>query len=329
MNFIRSGFRTVRHNPALIFAEIAWRWAFGAAAWIIVILTIRTIMAGIDVSQAEVALTRSNDAYLIADAIVRVIVQVIPRFAAALVILIPVLALIWIVAATIGRAITLRCLFDPSQQTVVPRDAARSGRDATPQRRTYAVRIGLLNVLRAIFSIATLLAFFGTIFLVSAQLNPSMSPATGPALIFGWMCLAVVVAFLWGVVNWFLALAAIFIVRDAAGVWRSISDSLRFYRDNRAEYARIATMFGLIRTAALVVAFVAGAMTIAAGSLRAVLVASIVVGLVYVAVADFLYIARLAAYVELSIAPAAGAPLPVTGPVDPASPAPPNLELET
>lgn len=312
MNFIRSGFRIVRANPALIFAEIAWRWAFGAAAWTIVVITLRTIMAGIDVSQAEVALTRSNDAYLIADAIVRVLVQVVPRFAAALIVLIPVLALIWIVAATIGRAITLRALFF---------EKGTHNREDT--------RIFGLNIVRAIFSVATLVAFFGTVLLVSAQFTPNMSPSTGPALIFGWMCLALLVACLWALVNWFLALALIFIFRDGHTVWRSIADSLQFYRDNRAEYARIATIFGLIRSAALMVALVASAMTIAAGSVRGMLVASVVVALIYFAVADYLYIARLAAFVQLALAPAADPSPTLAGPTEPVPPAPPNLELET
>ncbi|HEY5161709.1 MAG TPA: hypothetical protein VII81_01745, partial [Terriglobales bacterium] len=107
MNLVRSGFRTVRENPALIFAEIAWRWAFGSAAWILVILTVRTILEGIDVSAAEVAVTRSNDAYLIADAIVRILVQVLPRLAHAMLVVVPALSVFWVATATIGRAATL------------------------------------------------------------------------------------------------------------------------------------------------------------------------------------------------------------------------------
>jgi len=320
MHFIRSGFRIVRENPALLFAEIAWRWAFGAAAWTLVIFTVRTIMAGIDVTQAEVTLARNSDAYLIADAIARVLIQVIPRFVAALAVVIPMLAVVWIVSATVGRVVTLRELLATCSAGFQPAGPPASSR--------LAIRVALLNLLRALFSVATLLAFSGTVFLVSAQLTPDISPNVSSALVFGWMCLATVVAVFWGVVNWFLALASIFIVRDGHGVWRSIADSLQFYRHNPLEYSGIATIFGLIRAAALVVALVAGTMMLAAGSVRAVLVASIIVALLYFAIADFLYIARLAAYVELATVPA---PVPVAAQVATSSvpDQPPNLELET
>ncbi len=330
MNFVRSGFRIVRQNPALVLAEVAWRWAFGLAAWVAVFITFRTILEGIDVSPAEVALTRSNDAYLIADAIMRVLVQVLPRLAEALIFLIPLLALVWIIAATIGRAVTLSALLDTRHTDVILSVAERSASDATPKRRTYVLSLFLLNLLRAVFTIATMLAFFGTIFLVSSQANPNMSPTAGPMLVLGWMCLALVIGLFWGIVNWFLALAPIFVVRDGFGVWPSISGSLRFYRGHPRDYSAIASMFGVIRGAALVIAVIAGTMTLAAGSVRGAVIASIIVAFMYFAVADYLYIARLAAYVELAVVPQpaiiAG---PAVGPVAPVSPAPPDLGLET
>src|ERR1051325_9535744 len=110
MNFIRSGFRAIRENPALFFAEVAWRWAFGAAAWCLLAMTVRTILQGIDVTSAEIALARSNNAYLIADAVVRILVQVLPRLAAAMLLAVPLLAVAWVIAATLGRIVTLDAL---------------------------------------------------------------------------------------------------------------------------------------------------------------------------------------------------------------------------
>src|SRR4051812_7554150 len=179
MHFIRSGFRAVRENPALIFGEIAWRWAFGAASWALLILTVRTIMRGIDVSSAEVAFARSNDAYLIADAVVRILVQVLPRLAHALLILVPLLSLCWIAAATIGRAATLRSLTDST--------------GFSPASSSQTIRLLALNAVRALFTVATALAFFGTVFLISSQFTPNLKPETSSALMLGWMCLALAV----------------------------------------------------------------------------------------------------------------------------------------
>jgi hypothetical protein len=308
MKLIRSAFRTVRENPALIFAEIAWRWTFGAIAWLLMLFTVRTIFQNIDVSGAEVAIARSNNAYLIADAVVRILVQVLPRVGAALLLIVPLLSLVWTVVATIGRAATLRSLIPSAGRHIAP--------------------LFFLNLIRAFFTVATFLAFFGTILFVSSQLAPS--PDAAPALVLGWMFLAFLVTIFWGFVNWFLALAPIFIVRDGIGARKAISESLGLYRSNSRDYMAIATGFGLFRTAALMVAIIAGAVTVGAGSIRGVLIASVVVALVYFAVADWLYIARLAAYVELANVPVLdGSPATVS----PASSVPvaesPHLELET
>jgi hypothetical protein len=330
MNFIRSSFRTVRENPALIFAEIAWRWAFGSAAWILVILTVRTILEGIDVSAAEVAVTRSNDAYLIADAIVRILVQVLPRLAHAMLVVVPALSVFWIATATIGRAATLHALFPAvilSEAEVKPSERF-SREQPRPSRRTSTLSLISVNVLRTIFTLATLLAYFGTVLLVSAQFTSDLAPA----LLLAWLCLAFFVGCLWGIVNWFLALAPIFIVREGFGVGKAISASLGLYRDARREYMAIASWFGLFRGAALLFAIAAGSVVVAAGSVRLALAWSIVVALAYFAFADYLYIARLAAFVTLATPPT----LPPSGssmhelPAD----APPlsdvsHLELET
>ena len=285
MNFIRAGFRTIRENRALATAEIAWRWGFGFAAWLLVALAVRAILSGIAVSDAEAALAKSNNQFALADSIVRIIVQVLPRMAEAALILVPALAVLWIAASTIGRAITLRNL-------TASHAPAAGG----------TLPLLLLNCLRAVFTVATLIAFFGVVILVSAG-HPS--PENLPVLVLLALSLGVVVGFFWGIVNWFLALAAIFIVRDGRGVFAAIDDSLGLYRDARKEYSAITVWFGLFRAAALLVALLAAAIASAAGSVAAVATVAVVVALLYFAIADYLYIARLAAFVALANADAA------------------------
>ena len=318
MKFVRTGFRIVRQNPALILAEIAWRWAFGAAAWLLVIFTIRTIMQGIDVSAAEIAVARSNNAYLIADAIARVLIQVLPRFLAAMVIGVPLLAVAWVIAATLGRAVTLDALLSKTQVDGI-----------APQRKTYIFRLGLLNCVRAVFSLATLLAFFGTVFLVSAQMNPSATPAAAPLYVLAWLSLAFLVGCFWGLVNWFLALAAILIARDGLGVRKALAGSVALYRDRPSDYRAIASWFSFFRGAALIVAVIAGLVSVSAG-LRLGLLLSVLIALAYFAIADWLYIARLAAFVKLAEPEVSPNPLPdFSGPELLPPVTPPETETET
>src|SRR5512133_1865903 len=321
MNFVRTAFQTIRRHPALAFAEIAWRWAFGAAAWVLFVLAVRTILQGIDVSAAEVAFAHSSNAYLIADVVFRIIIQVLPRVAEALLVLIPLLAVLWTLAATVGREITLRFLLFADVEPLRDKQADRAS----------VLSLLYINSLRAIFALATFLAFFGTVFLVSAQFAPDQAPETGPTLVLGWMFLALLVGLFWGTVNWFLALAPLFAVRQGLGAWKSIAASVGFYRDHRREYRAIVSWFGFFRAAALVVALIAGTVVLAAGSVRLVIALTILVALIYFAFADYLYIARLAAFVALAQEPVAPVTSAAPAAVDPApasSPSP-NLELET
>ncbi len=335
MNFIRFGFRTVRENSALIFAEIAWRWAFGAAAWILIILTLRIILEGIDVSAAEVALARSNDAYLIADAVVRILLQVLPRLAHAILIVLPAVSVFWIATATIGRAATLHSLLGvpetPQRVFLSGAEDRASGRFPREHprlsRTTSTLSLIGVNVIRTVFTLATLLAFFGTVLLVSARFTPGLAPV----LLLAWLCLAFLVGCLWGIVNWFLTLAPIFIVRDGLGLWKAVSASLGLYRDASREYLAIASWFGLFRGAALLFAVAAGSVVVASGSVRLALAGSMVVALAYLAFADYLYVARLAAFVVLAAAknPESDVGVQPITPLPAPEPENQNLKLET
>ncbi|MBZ5630035.1 MAG: hypothetical protein LAO06_14345 [Acidobacteriia bacterium] len=272
---VRAGFRAVLRQPALALGEIAWRWAFGAAAWILAILAVRRILAQVDITQVEMLIARHSDLFLIADACARILIQVLQQLARECLVLVPAIAMLWIAAATLGRAVTLHAL-------------APEGHAARWSALTT------LHCLRALFTLATLIAWFGSLFLAGLAM-PARNPAT--AAIMG-VLLAALVGFFWSVVNWFLALAPIWIVRDGQTAWKSISDSLGLYRRSPGPYAGIAVWFGLFRGLAFVGMFVA-ALLGAQASPAAAIALWVVIALIYFAVADSLYIARLAAFVAL------------------------------
>ena len=296
---IRAGFRAVVRRPALVLGEVAWRWAFGAAAWTLVIFAIRRILAHVDITQAELLLARHRDVFLIADAGAHIIVQVLPQLARECLVLAPAIAVLWIAAATLGRAITLQSIFStdviPSEDAPADPPALRlSDAGASEPRDLHFGPLLALNFIRAVFTLATLIAFVGALFLTGLAL-PAENPIA--AALVG-ILVAALIGFFWSVVNWFLALAPIWIVRNGHPALPSIADSLDLYRRCPGPYLGIASGFGLLRAAALVAAFVAALLASQATPATSIALC-LVIALMYFAVADFLYIARLAAFVAL------------------------------
>jgi hypothetical protein len=298
---IRAGIRAVVRRPALVLGEVAWRWAFGAAAWTLVIIAVRRILAHVDITQAELLLARHSDVFLIADAGAHIVVQVLPQLARECLVLAPAIAVLWIAAATLGRAITLDALM---ATPVILSEAWREVGDAEPKApgafasapaaRPHFGRITLLHLLRAVFTLATLIAYFGALFLTGLAM-PAQNPIAR-ALV--GILVAALIGFFWSVVNWFLALAPIWIVRVGHPALRSIADSVDLLRRGPGPYLGVASRFGFLRAAALAAAFVAA--LLASRATPATSIALCVgIALIYFAVADFLYIARLAALVAL------------------------------
>ncbi len=278
--------------------EIAWRWSFGAAAWALVILVVRGILSRVDLSRIERLIARDSDLFAVADACARVIVQVLPAIARACAVVVPGIAVLWIAAASVGRAATLRMLL------------------AQPHARWSAL-VGL-HVVRAVVTLAAVAAFFGTM-LPAGMAMPALDP-TVAAL--AWITLGLLVIFFWSLVNWFLGLAPIWIARDQRTALRSIADSVNLFQRNSAAYLAIATWFGVFRGIALVAALIAALVAAQAPPATAVAL-GVVIALIYFAIADFLYAARLAAFVELnesyqrsafSSQPVSPTPLPASAP---------------
>jgi hypothetical protein len=297
---IRAGFRAVVRRPALVLGEVAWRWAFGAAAWMLVIFAFRRILAHVDITQAELLLARHSDVFLIADACAHILVQVLPQLGRECLVLAPAIAVLWIAATTLGRAITLQSLSStdviiPSEDAPADPPALRlSDAGASEPRDLHFGPLLALNFIRAFFTLATLIAFVGALFITGLAM-PAQNP-TAAALV--GILVAALIGFFWSVVNWFLALAPIWIVRDGHPALPSMADSVDLYRRGPGPYLGIASWFGILRAVALVAAFVAALLASQATPATSIALC-VVIALIYFAVADFLYIARLAAFVAL------------------------------
>jgi ABC-type transport system involved in cytochrome bd biosynthesis fused ATPase/permease subunit len=119
-------------------------------------------------------------------------------------------------------------------------------------------------------------------------------------------------------VNWFLSLAAIFVVKDGESTFDAVRASLELLRREPREYMATASWFGFFRSLALVTAIVLSLFAAAApnGAAAAVIVAAVALG--YFAVVDWMYVARLAAFVQLAEPPVVPARLESSAPSAPA-----------
>ena len=106
----------------------------------------------------------------------------------------------------------------------------------------------------------------------------------------------------WSMMNWFLSLAAVFAVTNGRDTFGALADAVDLFHRRSGPVFAVGTSFGVAHLAVLIGAGIAAAFPLglsASLSGRVVLASLTVIALVYFAVADFLYIGRLAAYVAI------------------------------
>lgn len=124
--------------------------------------------------------------------------------------------------------------------------------------------------------------------------------------------------------NWLLSLAAVFVVRDADDVIGAISSSVALCRRRPAALFAVSTWTGVAHLIAFVGASTVVSVPLAlAGILpwRLILLGVVLVTLAYLAVADWLYTARLAGFVCIAEIPDAllAPPPPLPSPTIPSA----------
>jgi hypothetical protein len=305
-------------QPSFGWSEIAWRWSFGAACWILLIISSFEYLDTLPVTRGDLLLLRTRQPVLISQAIGHIFRGSSWRVVEGLIVLAVGLTIGWIVVAALARATTLRALVAHFRDDGV--DQRGNGR-----RCGFLPLLGL-NFLRAA---TTLAAGIGCVsaFVIAQWISPEKNPEPGAAfLIFLSVLLLVYLA--WSATNWVLSLAGVFVVVKDQDAFGSITSSISLVRERTGSVIAAGTWFGL----AHIVAFVGATSVVAfplglAGLLPAgmVLGGVLLVTLLYFAVADFLYIGRLAAYVGILEIP----PAPAGKPVGRNSPEPPSMERGT
>jgi hypothetical protein len=301
------GFQAMFRLPVLGLAEISWRWSFGVAATAALLFALREYLATLPVTAGEMLLFRTRQPALILRALARIFQGSVPRTAITVIVLAIALPLAWIAVASIGRALTLEALLEyvrslsgssagSSAALRDPPDAEKPASSNTPGLFSLL----MLNTLRAALLLAGSLSVVGALLIAQAASSVD-DPSPGRVLLIFWM-LTMVIGLVCPLLNWYLSLAALFVVRDGAPAFGALVKVTDLCRERPGSLAAIATWFGIAHAVVFVVASSAAAVPLGFAELLPagmVFGGLLMVALLYFAVADFLYVGRLAAYLSL------------------------------
>jgi hypothetical protein len=281
------GFRLIFRRTAIPFAEIAWRWTFATAAWVLGIYFLLEYMGSLPVTAVDRLLLGTQQPILISRAIERIFHGSAFRFTEAGIVVLIGLCVAWIVLASLGRAATLAALLE--EFGIAP------GSNRRTLRSLFA-----LNFLRVAVFLAAKVAGIGAILIASsfwASTHASIADASRL-----WFAIFLLVGILWAVLNWFLSTAAVFVAIEQQGSLSAIESCARLCVESTGRVLAVGIWFGLPHLGAFITAW--GAVftvlsTVGVWRMGPALVLEFLIIAAYCAVADFLYTGRLAAYIAI------------------------------
>jgi len=290
------GFRASLRRPSLTFAEIGWRWTVGATGWALGFFCLLEFLDTLPVTKGDATLLSTRQPLLVGRAISHILHGSLSRAVLAVLLAALALSCLWIVAASVGRAGTVRALLDYFAARNAAGNASIETRDTTRPRALRSL-MGL-SFLRVALTLAALLAFAGAAILVSFA-SPDANPQPGLAFIL-FLPLAGLICVVWLMLNWVLSLACIFAVRDGDDFLSALFAAITFSRERWGPVFAVSTWTGVAHLTAFSIATTAVSFPLALiriAPTRLIIAAVILVTLAYFAVADWLYVTRLAGYV--------------------------------
>jgi hypothetical protein len=327
------GFRTAFRRPSVTVAEIMWRWTAGATAVALFVFGLFEYLNTLPVTNGELLFLRTRHPYLVGQAMAHILRGSLSRAVMAGLLAALMLAVLWMIAASVGRIATVRALLDYFRGDAagrvsaggVPSDgeedvASNASTDVIPSGNALPALIRL-NFLRIVLAVAAIFGFMGAAIL-AGYASPEADPQPGLAFLL-FVPQAGLICFVWWALNWLLSLAGVFAARNNEDAVGAIVTAVSFCRERLGAVFAVSTWTGL----AHLVVFI-GATTVVSLPLglagfvpwRLVVAAVLLVTLVYFAFVDWLYTARLAGYVFIAETPLAlFAPLP---PIPPTLPSP-------
>jgi hypothetical protein len=273
----------VWRDPALFLMEILWRWTFVIVACLLIVFAGVMLLGPLHIGNAWDSASRSRDPQKMGQ-LVLTILLILGMKAIIAAIAVPLaIALLWSIFSALGRLVTVRRL--------------RAGLTSLRFRSILA-----LQLWRGFIS------WFSLVLLVAAIFGEALIATRGPRpdlLLYYLMMLpsVVLIAAFWLTLNWYLSLAAIF-GREEQSFRRAIGQARQTVRLQRSDFAGTGFVFLLMRIVLLLVAVAICGLTsgMLGTSPQNYSVLLVVVLLSYLAVAYFLYISRMAAYLALAAA---------------------------
>ena len=317
------GFRASFRRPSLALAEITWRWTVGAAGWALVFFWLIEFLDTLPVTRGDETLLSTRQPLLVGRAISHILRGSLNRAVLAALLAAIALSLLWIITASICRAATIRALLEYFRRGTA--DDISTETDTASGARPFRSLAGL-NFLRAAVALSAILAFLGAAILAGFA-SPHSNPRPGLVFIF-FLPLAGLIGIAWPALNWWLSLACLFAVRDGEDTLGALSAAVTFFRERPGPVFAVSTWAGLAHLVALSVAMTVVSLPLAFIQIapwRLVIISVFLVTLAYFAVADWLYMARLAGYVCIAEMPdpVASTPIPI-----PPSPAPERTSID-
>jgi hypothetical protein len=311
-------FRAILRRPSFGLAEIAWRWSFGAAAASLLVFSFFEYLDTLPVSDADQLLLRTRQPVFISRAVLHIFRGSAFRVIETAVMLALTLGAAWIVVAALGRAATVKALLAYFREGDVEKKSWR------------LTSLFGLNFFRLGATLAATVGCLAAILLGGAVSKPT-DPAPSSVLLII-LTVTMLVWLVWSTLNWFLSVAAIFVVADGQDTFGAVGAAVNLCLDRPGTVCAAGTWFGLAHITAFVVASSVAAFPL---GFAPVLPAGVVLGgvllvtLLYFAIADFLYMGRLAAYVAMIELPEAPVSRERTQPLLPHGSAYPESNIQS
>lgn len=301
------GFRAVRREPAALLIEIVWRWLFGGIAIALTAWAVLLFLRQVEVSPANRVLLGTLNPELMTYAVRDIFHDKWGLLARLGLTVAGSLSLLWVLMATVGRGVMLRVLVEE----------VGSHYDEKPAARANLPAIGALQFLRVALLWVGFAVYLAASFGTSALTTINGQPHIGAFLLI-FLSTLLVAMFVLSFCNWILQIAAIPAVRENLSWTSAILASGRLSRRRSGQFISLNLAHLALRVIWFV--FMTGLAFVPLGFARilpkiVVWAGMALVSLFYFAVADWLFVARFAGYIEIAEQELHPAPPPMVVPV--------------
>ncbi|HUS18350.1 MAG TPA: hypothetical protein VMZ25_01755 [Terriglobales bacterium] len=279
---VREGFSAILRDPLVYVAELAWRWTYTIAAALVVIYGVLLFLNSLPVTDRDLFGLSGIIPALYAEALARIFRGSGPKMVRLTLMLAMGSAILWFLAASLGRTATLTALL----------------------RKTARLRpIFRLHFLRLVTGAMAWIAYAGALAVAASAARFENGEGYHPGkfyLVF--LLLSLVISSCWSSASWYLSLGPILSVRNGTGTLDSLYDAAAMVRRHPRQFTWVGIFYGVLRTIVWFVAFFMflTVMSAAAEGPSGVGTALFILFLAaYSAVSNFIYLARMSSYVRI------------------------------